>query len=144
MANRTTRLQTFDVFSNKRLIQPTWLKVTRTPWDEGHNASGGYDRPTNRTSISHDSPEFFHIPAVYHANPSNTFVTAPHKGEIWAPQGRENSHDAPDWFNTTKSLRPHQTEHVGRGLTHHKLLVGHQVICEPKKRHLYAGTSERR
>lgn len=132
---RTPKLQTFDVFSNEQLIKPTWLKVSRTPYDEGHIGSGGYDMVVERTTVSHDSPDFFHIPEVYHAHPSRSHTTKARKAEQLAPQGRENSVNAPEWFNTTKELKPETLSHMNRGLTHHKLMIGHQVMCEPKKRH---------
>jgi len=123
-------VQVADVYSNKALVKPTWLRVTTTPWHGAMVSTGGYGRKVDDTSVSLDSPDFFHIPAVIQHNPATALGTQFRKrqGLTVKPMKTATSDDAPDWFKSTRQGSGRRNRSESK---HAKLILGSQVICEP-------------
>ena len=52
-----------------------WLCISSTPWTMSTKAIGGYGRKIDDTSVSHDAPDWWHIPEVMDHTPQIGMVS---------------------------------------------------------------------
>ena len=84
---------------------PTWLKVSTTPFHSNKGGYGTVQTVLSKTSVSKDSPEFFHIkevdcPAKVEKN-SWEYITKKPKAQKKNSR-YESSEGAPTWFQLVR------------------------------------------
>ena len=92
LKNHPDTLQ-YSIFSDSKKISPTWLKVSKTPWDARQKLVQGYGRRMIASSISDDAPTAFVNPErnpkaqVYKRK--NQFEKIPNESSYVLPGGRD-------------------------------------------------------
>lgn len=124
-----------SLYADKSLITPTWLKVSESPFTAAAKASGGYGRRMDDTTVSHDAPDFFHIPQVMDHDPKIAMsgsITKLAKGKEGIVRDDTTiSEDVPDWMKIRAVVEFSDSLKTLENAPHKILIIGKQVLCEP-------------
>lgn len=56
----SSRCRLGKIYSDDRLVEPSWSKVSITPWGEAAKVCGGYGRRLVNGTTSKDAPDFMY------------------------------------------------------------------------------------
>ena len=83
----------YSIYSDARKISPTWLKVSKTPWNARQKLLQGYGRRMVASSISEDAPTAFvnaeRNPKAQTYKRKNIFEKTPSESSYVLPGGRD-------------------------------------------------------